>query len=140
MVKNLVSVRILAPLVQVWAPKFFPWILLLLDVRHYCKLSMHATKRKTYESNLRNWQKKKLDSGVFLAHLTQIWDVKFFFLQNLTQSVTRYHGQLTSFTISEKTTYPIMRKLSDELNFKIYDLITRLTNNYNTHIAKYLTK
>ena len=33
-----------------------------------------------------------------------------------------------------------MRKLSDELNFKIYDLITRLTNNYNTHIAKYLTK
>ena len=59
MVKNLVSVRILAPLVQVWAPKFFPWILLLLDVRHYCKLSMHATKRKTYESNLRNWQKKK---------------------------------------------------------------------------------
>ena len=28
----------------------------------------------------------------------------------------------------------------DKVNFKIYDLTTWLTNNYNTYIAKYLTK
>ena len=28
----------------------------------------------------------------------------------------------------------------DKVNFKIYDITTWLTNNYNTHIAQYLTK
>ena len=28
----------------------------------------------------------------------------------------------------------------DKLNFKIYDVTTWLTNNYNAHIAQYLTK
>ena len=35
-----------------------------------------------------------------------------FFLKNLASSVTRYHGQLSSYTISEKTNDPILRKLS----------------------------
>ena len=34
-------------------------------------------------------------------------------LKNLAPSVTRYHGHLSSCTISEKTNYPILRKLSD---------------------------
>ena len=35
------------------------------------------------------------------------------FFKNLASSVTRYHGQLSSCTISEKTNYPILRKLSE---------------------------
>ena len=38
---------------------------------------------------------------------------QFFFFKNLTPSVSRYHGQLSSCTISEKTNDPILRKLSD---------------------------
>ena len=34
-------------------------------------------------------------------------------LINQTSSVTRYHGQLSSCTISEKTNDPILRKLSE---------------------------
>ena len=36
-----------------------------------------------------------------------------FFLKNLALSVTRYYGQLSSFTISEKTKDPILRKFYD---------------------------
>ena len=35
------------------------------------------------------------------------------FFRNLASSVTRYHGQLSSCTISEKTNDPIVTKLSD---------------------------
>ena len=38
---------------------------------------------------------------------------KTFFFKNLASSVTRYHGQLSSCTISEKTNDPILRKFSD---------------------------
>ena len=34
-----------------------------------------------------------------------------FFFKNLASSGTRYHGQLSSFKISEKTYYPILRNL-----------------------------
>ena len=37
----------------------------------------------------------------------------FFFFKNLPSPVTRYHGQLSPCTISEKTNDPILRKLSD---------------------------
>ena len=47
-----------------------------------------------------------------LAHLTQIWAANFF-KKNLEPSVTRYYGQLSSCTTSEKTNDPILRKLSD---------------------------
>ena len=36
------------------------------------------------------------------------------FFKNLASSVTRYHGQLSSCTISEKSNDRILRKLSDE--------------------------
>ena len=41
---------------------------------------------------------------------------QFFFFKNLALSTTRYHGQLSSCTISEKTNDPILRKLSDGRN------------------------
>ena len=44
--------------------------------------------------------------------LAQIWAAQFFF-KNLALSVTRYHGQLSSCIISEKTNYLIFRKLAD---------------------------
>ena len=43
--------------------------------------------------------------------LVQTGAAKNFFFKNLTSSVTRYHGQLSSCTISEKTN-PILTKLS----------------------------
>ena len=55
---------------------------------------------------------KSLVLGSILAHLAQTWDAKFFF-KNLASSVTRYHSQVSSCTISEKTIDPILRKLSD---------------------------
>ena len=55
---------------------------------------------------------KNLISGPILATLTQIRATNFFF-NNLACSVTRYHGQLSSCTISEKANDTILRKLSD---------------------------
>ena len=57
--------------------------------------------------------KKNLVLGQNLAHLAQIRAAISFFPKNLIVSVTRYHGQLPSCTISEKTNDPILRKLSD---------------------------
>ena len=39
------------------SPKPFFIDLPLLEVRHYCKLSLYAISRKTNEPNLRKWQK-----------------------------------------------------------------------------------
>ena len=50
--------------------------------------------------------------GLILASWTQIWAANFF-KKNLALSVTRYHDQLSSCIISEKTTDPIWRKLID---------------------------
>ena len=55
---------------------------------------------------------KNLVSDPILAHLAKIRAANFFF-KNLASLVTRYHGQLSSCTISEITNDPILRKLSD---------------------------
>ena len=98
---------------------FFSWISTLLDVRHCYKLLFEVS-RKTNEPNFRKWQ-KKLVSGTILAHLAQIPAAIFLlllfcffvFFKNLALSVTRYHGQLSSCTISDKTNDPILRELSE---------------------------
>ena len=56
---------------------------------------------------------KNLVLSPMLGHLAQIWAAKIFFSKNLALSVTRYHGQLSSCTTSQKTNDPILRKLSD---------------------------
>ena len=102
MVKNLVLRLILDTQDQIWAPKsFFSKILLLLNVRHCCKLAMYAISKKTNKLNLRKQQ--KFVPPIFF----------FFFFKNLALPVTRYHAQLSSCTISEKNNDPILRKLSD---------------------------
>ena len=72
MAKNLVWGPILAPLSQIWAPNFFSWILLQLDVRHCCKLYHYIQ----FQGKLMNqtWEndKKNLVSGPILAILAQI--------------------------------------------------------------------
>ena len=82
----------------------FLQVLSLPVVRNCSKLSLYAISRETNES-------KNLVSGPILVHLAQIWAAIFF--KNLASSVTRYHGQLSSCTISAKTKDPILRKLSD---------------------------
>ena len=54
MAKKLILDPILA---QIWGPQIFLWVLLLLGVRHCCKISLHAIPRKTNEPKLRKWQK-----------------------------------------------------------------------------------
>ena len=55
---------------------------------------------------------KNLILGPILAHLTGVWAVNFFF-RNLVSSVTRYHCQLSSCTMSEKTNDAILRQLGE---------------------------
>ena len=90
--------------------KFGP-ILSPLDVIHCCKLSLFAILRKTNEPNVRKWQKIYF-RVYFLTHLAQIRTLQKNFSKILL-SVIRHHGQLLSYTISEKTNDPILRKLSD---------------------------
>ena len=109
MAKNLVYGPILA---QMWSPKIFLWALPLLDVMHWCKLSLYAISRKTSGSKLRKWQKKPSfgpDFGPFGPNLSR----RIFFFKNLAPPVTWYHGRLSSCTIPEKTDDLILRKLTD---------------------------
>ena len=106
--KKLILERILVCLAQIWPPQFFLQVLPLLVVRYCSKLSSYAISRKTNEPNWRKWQ-KKLVLGIILVYLAQI----FFFFKNLAPSVTKYHGHLSSCTISEKSNDPILRKLRE---------------------------
>ena len=57
---------------------------------------------------------KKSSFGPILTHLAQTRPANFFFFfKNLTPSDNRYHGQLSSCTISVRTNDLILRKLSD---------------------------
>ena len=87
-------------------------VLTPLNVRHCCKPLLYAISQKTNEQNLRKWQ-KKLVSETILAPLAQIQADNFFSFKNLASAVLRYHGQLSSFTISEKTNDSISRNFSD---------------------------
>ena len=49
-----------------------------------------------------------------LRHTGSCHRARDFFFFFLALSVTRYHGQLLSYTISEKPNDPILRKLSDK--------------------------
>ena len=57
MVKNLIFRWILGCLAQILATNFFSWVLLLLDIRYCCKLSLYPILRKTYDPNSIKWKK-----------------------------------------------------------------------------------
>ena len=129
MTKKLISGSILTQICHTHThpPPIFFLVLPLLDVRRCCKLSLYVISRENNEPYFRK-QQKKLTLHLILARLTQIWAPKCFFVgftfttfsgrknlifKNLALSVTRYNGQLSSCTISEKTNDPILRKFSD---------------------------
>ena len=60
-----------------WPSKIFLWILSLLDVRHYCKLSLYVASRKITEPNLRKWQKTSFRPD--FDTWARVWASKFFF-------------------------------------------------------------
>ena len=90
MAKNL----ILPVLAQIRFQKLFLWVLPLLEVRHCYKLSLYVNSRKTMNQTRENG--KKTSFGPKLNSVAK------FFFQNLALPVPRYHGQLSSCTISEK--------------------------------------
>ena len=111
MAKNLVPGPIFSPLAQIWPQKIF-----FVDFTYtICRLSLCAASRKTYQPNLRKWQKPSFgpNFGPFGPNLGCQFILFYFFFKNLAPSVTRYYGQLSSCKISEKTNDPILRKLSD---------------------------
>ena len=82
--------------VEIWAPKFFLWILPALYNRHCYKLSLYATSMKNNQPILKKWQ-KNLVSGPILVYLTQIWVTNIFFknicLSQLLDMVSYHHVQ-----------------------------------------------
>ena len=103
MAKKLISSPILALLTKIWAPNFF----VNFTSTRCQKLTNQPSVLVT--PNFRKCQKTQFWTQ-FLAHLAQIRAT--IFLKNLTASVTRYHSQLSSCTITE-TNDPILRKRSD---------------------------
>ena len=90
-VKNLILVSFWS----VW------WVLPLLDVRQFCKLSLYVISKKTYNPNSIKWP-KALFWAWFKPVGPKIRTAKFLF-KNLASSLTRYHDQLSSDTIPGKT-------------------------------------
>ena len=90
---------------------FFSWVLSLLDVRNCYKLSLYVVLRKTYGTNSRNWWKTSF--WALFRPIGPKFGPPFWAVKNLAPSVTRYHNQLSSSTISEKTNDPVLRKFCD---------------------------
>ena len=93
MAENLVLGLILALLPQIWDPKLFSWILLLLDVRHYCKLSLHAISRKTMNQTSENGRKPSFGPsfGPFGPNLGPKIFFPIFYLYQMLEIVASYH-------------------------------------------------
>ena len=111
MVKNLILGPIFAFLTKILATKFFFRVFYLdqmLDIVASCNCMQFQEKRMQFKLSK---MVKNLILGLIQACWAKIQTANFF-LKNLASSVTRYHGQLSSCTISEKTNDPILRKLS----------------------------
>ena len=104
--------------VQLWPkfgpPNFFLWVLPLLDVRHYCKLSLYAISRKTDEPNLRFSEKPNFrpDFGLLGPYLDQK-----FFSWILPLLDVRHYCKLSLHAISRKTDEPNLR-FGEKPNFR----------------------
>ena len=113
MAKNLISHLILARLAHIWAPKIFCRFYLkqMLEIvaSYHCMQFQQKLMIQTQE----NGGKLHFEPDLGPLGLVKFALRIYFFFGNLASSVTRYHGQLSSCTISEKTNDPILRKLSD---------------------------
>ena len=95
-------------LTQIWAPKFFGWVLPPLVFRHCCKLSLCTIQRKTNKPNLTKWQKTQFQN--------QFWSFwpKFgpniFFSWIFLLLHNRHCCKLSLHAISRKINEPNLRK------------------------------
>ena len=62
----------------------------------------------------------------------------FFFPKNLAPSVTRYHGQLSSCTITEKTNDPILKKLSIVISQNAVRLTSSVQHSWQSKIFRWI--
>ena len=94
----------------------------MLDIvaSYHCMSFQGILVNQTWE----NSNKKKV-SGPPFTHLAQI-RAAIIFIKNVAASVTGSHGQLSSYTISEKTNDPILRKPSDRWTDGRMDRRTRV--------------
>ena len=102
-------------LARFWA-KFGPykvcsWNLPLQDVGNCFKLSCMQFQGKLMNQTWENGNKPSFGSD--FGTLGPNSGGQIFFSKNLAFSRTRYHGQIPSCTISEKTNDPVLRKPSD---------------------------
>ena len=81
----------------------------MLDIvaSYHCTQFQRTLMKQTRENN------KKPSFEANFGPLGLISGRQNFFFKNLAPSVTRYHGRLSSCTMSEKTNDSILRKLSD---------------------------
>ena len=108
MVKNLISVPLLACLAQLLTPWFFFLVLQLLDVN--IAVSYH---RMQFQGKLNQIQAQENDQKTsFWAWFWFVGPLLFLF-QKSALSVTRYYGQLSLCTIADKTNDPYLRKFRD---------------------------
>ena len=104
--------------VQLWPklgpPNFFLWVLPLLDVTHYCKLSLYAISRKTDEPNLRFGEKPNFrpDFGLLGPYLGRK-----IFSWILPLLDIRHYCKLSLHAISRKTDEPNLR-FGEKPNFR----------------------
>ena len=101
---------ILARLAQIWAQKFFfvgLSLLSMLVIVASCHCIQFQGKLMILIQTQENDEKSHFGPG------PKFGSQKNFFFKNLASSVTRYNGQISSCTISDKTNDPILRKLRD---------------------------
>ena len=77
--------------------------MLYIVASYHCMQSQGKLMNQTWENSKKPSSGR--DFGLFAPNL----GCQIFFLKNLALSVTKYHGQLSSCTISEKTIDPILR-------------------------------
>ena len=77
MAKKLILGSMMVGLSKFGHPKFFSYVLPLLDVRYCCKLSPYLISRKTYDPNSKNGEKPQF--GLDLGLLGPNSGAKFFF-------------------------------------------------------------
>ena len=91
-----------AQLALIWVPRFF---FVGFTSSYHCMQFQGKIINQTWENDKKN----QTSFGPDLARLAQFWPV--FLFKNLALSTTRYHGQLSSCTISEKVMIQSCEKL-----------------------------
>ena len=105
-------------------PKFFSWVLPLLDVKHCCKLSAYKTSGKSNKSNLKKWQKTYFG--------TQFWPLwhKFEPPQKFSRVLTlldvEHCCKLSLYGISKKTNESKLKNGKNLVSGLILALLTQI--------------